>query len=521
MTIHSSGKVWTTSTRQVAVELDAKFKRSDWTSTYPGHGEVYPSVKGYSGNDGRYAIDLMCSSRSLGDKIAQFAWDNRKRLGIRYVIWYGRIISETSSTPNRWVRYFNADNPNPSKSHKNHVHISRYSNKGYTGPVAAAPVEDTEPNLPPADPKLFPGTAKFYLGVRASYVTLLGQRLVAHGWAGYEDGPGPLFTEVDEQAVLWFQRKQGWTGANATGIPGPETWRRLMLNPEPVVIPPIQVPPVEVPPILSPEPTPPVETPPVEVPVDPPVVVTPPVEPPVVVTPPVVKPPTVKPGIPGLVAVSLNTQWPGFAGTRAKAKAWSTRLRILIDKVKDQKPDIILTQEMGSAEAAAFYGAMGSDWEYQRFGPLNTVGWNKKKLTYVKTLEIDTPDYGQYPGRGYLESWLKDKNGNRLRIGSGHNPVKTAADGKYQEQTIQQIVSGVNNEKDDWPLIWGMDTNNRQSKNTGMWSVLKKYGYEWITNGIDAVFFNFGAVATKTKVVNLGDGSDHDMLVFKIRTTKK
>jgi hypothetical protein len=375
-------------------------------------------------------------------------------------------------------------------------------------PSTPDPVED---NSSPADPNLFPGTAKFFIGANAPYVTLLGQRLVIHGWAGYSDGPGPTFTDVDQMAVLWFQQKQGWTGANATGIPGPETWRRLMLNPEPVVIPPIQVPPVETPPVLNPEP--PVEAPPV---------VTPPVEAPPVVVPPVETPkPPVGKGISSLIGVSFNAQWPGFSSTKGKAKDWGTRCGILASKVKAVKPDIIITQEMGSSEAASFYAKMGSDWEYQRFGPLNTVGWNKKKLTYVKTLEIDTPDYGQYPGRGYIEAWLQDKDGNRLRLGSGHNPVKTAADGKYQEATIQMIVAKVNDEDDDWPLVWGMDTNSRVSKSTGMWAVLKKYGYEWITNGIDAVFANFGAVVTKTKVVDLGEGSDHDMLVFKIRTTKR
>jgi len=542
MTIHSSGSVWTTSTRQVAVEMDTKFPRRDWTSTYGGHGEIYPKVSGNPSNRGQYAIDLMVSDKSLGDKIAEYAWANRKRLGIRYVIWNRRIISETSSNPNKWVAYFDGQSTNPSRAHTNHVHISRYSNKGYSGSVPA----ETSPTAPAWDGKTFPGTTNFYIGVNAPYVTLLGQRLVIHGWSGYLDGPGPTFTETDKDAVLWFQKKQGWTGANATGIPGPETWKRLMLDPQPVVIPPIQVPPVE-------EPEEP-ELPPVETPTEPevppvveptpelcatcpfaPVVVEPPVsqpavEEPVVVTPPVVevpkpvetpKPATPKPapGIKSLIGASFNAQWPGFSST--KAKAWSSRVGGLAKAVKGAKADFVMTQEMGSSEAASFYRALGSDWEYQRFGPLNTVGWNKKKLTYVKTLEIDTPDYGQYPGRGYLEAWLKDSDGNRLRIGSGHNPVKTAADGKYQEATIQMIVSGVNNEEDDWPLVWGMDTNNRASKNSGMWSVLKKYGYEWISSGIDAVFFNFDAIVTKEKVVDLDDNSDHNMLVFKLRTTKK
>lgn len=138
MTIHSSGKVWTGSTREVAVEIDSLFPRKDWTSTYPGHGEISPSTG--KANLGQYAVDFMVSSKALGDKIAAYAWKNRKRLGIRYVIWNRRIISETSSRPNKWVAYFDGQSSNPSRAHTNHVHVSRYSNKGYTAP-AGTPVE--------------------------------------------------------------------------------------------------------------------------------------------------------------------------------------------------------------------------------------------------------------------------------------------------------------------------------------------------------------------------------------------
>lgn len=77
----------------------------------------------------------------------------------------------------------------------------------------------------------FPGSAMFYIGAEGPWVTYLGERLIAHGWTGYTTGAGPTFTEKDQAAVLWFQEAQGWTGANATGIPGPETWRRLSLIP--------------------------------------------------------------------------------------------------------------------------------------------------------------------------------------------------------------------------------------------------------------------------------------------------
>jgi hypothetical protein len=339
------------------------------------------------------------------------------------------------------------------------------------------------------DGKSFPGADKFYIGANGPYITLLGMRLVVHGWTGYSDGPGPDFSATDQAGVKWFQEKQGWTGTDADGIPGQLTWALLLSNPTPVVVPPIVVTPV------------------------PPVIPT---------TPPVV---VVTNGIPEFVGVSFNGEWQGFASTKAKADSWSVRLPVLVNAVASTGAVVCQTQEMGEKEAADFYAALekktGKPWAYQRFGPLNTVAWRTDIFDYDKTVNIDTPDYGQYPGRGYCEAWLLDKNGNRLRLGSGHNPVKTAADSKYQEATVQMIVDGVNDEIDDWPLIWGDDTNNKQGHNDGMWAVLKKNGYDWIYSGIDAVFSNFGAVVTMKKTVDLKNGSDHNMLVYTAKTTKK
>lgn len=132
MTLHpDSMKAWSQSSRQVAEELDEEFPRSDWTSTYPGHD---PSEA--------WAIDLMCS-KSIGDKIAAYAWKHRERLGIWYIIWWGRIISMTRPQLG-WQRYWDADNPNPSKSHKNHVHISRYVGRGYTAPAGSSKPDTPE-----------------------------------------------------------------------------------------------------------------------------------------------------------------------------------------------------------------------------------------------------------------------------------------------------------------------------------------------------------------------------------------
>lgn len=73
----------------------------------------------------------------------------------------------------------------------------------------------------------FPGAGYFKIGRTSKLVTELGKALVRAGWKGYKFGPGPVFTATDRKAVQWFQKKQGWSGSDADGYPGPETWKRL------------------------------------------------------------------------------------------------------------------------------------------------------------------------------------------------------------------------------------------------------------------------------------------------------
>jgi len=138
MTMHPpSVKLWTDEdVLHAAQEIDALFSRPDWTSTYPGHGE----------NGARYSVDFMCS-KTMGDKIAPYLWKNRKRLGIWYVIWYGRIISETYASAG-WRRYFAANDPNPSKSHKNHTHASFYPGRDYHPLIPVTPAVKGEHAVP-------------------------------------------------------------------------------------------------------------------------------------------------------------------------------------------------------------------------------------------------------------------------------------------------------------------------------------------------------------------------------------
>ncbi|MZD09342.1 hypothetical protein GTW43_30310, partial [Streptomyces sp. SID5785] len=66
-------------------------------------------------------------------------------------------------------------------------------------------------------------------GANNAYVTQLGRMLVDRGGKRfYTEGPGPRWGEADRRATQAFQRAQGWTGAAADGIPGPQTWSYLV-----------------------------------------------------------------------------------------------------------------------------------------------------------------------------------------------------------------------------------------------------------------------------------------------------
>ncbi|MGW3717801.1 peptidoglycan-binding protein [Streptomyces sp. NPDC005133] len=75
----------------------------------------------------------------------------------------------------------------------------------------------------------FPGAAKFGPGAGSADVTRLGRMLVDRGGKRfYKVGPGPDWGDADRRATQTFQQAQGWSGKEANGIPGPDTWRLLV-----------------------------------------------------------------------------------------------------------------------------------------------------------------------------------------------------------------------------------------------------------------------------------------------------
>ncbi|MFI1939381.1 peptidoglycan-binding protein [Streptomyces purpureus] len=91
-----------------------------------------------------------------------------------------------------------------------------------TTPAGTAPQARETPRYQP-----FPGR-DFVTGATSSpVITAMGRRLVAEGCSAYDVGPGPRWTDADRRSYAKWQRKLGFRGADADGIPGPASWNAL------------------------------------------------------------------------------------------------------------------------------------------------------------------------------------------------------------------------------------------------------------------------------------------------------
>ncbi|MGW2384394.1 peptidoglycan-binding protein [Streptomyces sp. NPDC001658] len=91
-----------------------------------------------------------------------------------------------------------------------------------TPTTPAKPVTPTKPLYEP-----FPGAGFFHGGRNSPIITAMGRRLVAEGCGAYRFGPGPNWTNTDRESYRRWQKKLGYTGADADGIPGKASWDKL------------------------------------------------------------------------------------------------------------------------------------------------------------------------------------------------------------------------------------------------------------------------------------------------------
>ncbi|MEU5213469.1 peptidoglycan-binding protein [Streptomyces sp. NPDC020742] len=81
------------------------------------------------------------------------------------------------------------------------------------------------PDHPPYEP--FPGRDAFRPGAPSPVIAAMGERLVAEDCGHYEGTPGPEWTEAHRTSYAAWQRRLGFRGKDADGVPGPVSWERL------------------------------------------------------------------------------------------------------------------------------------------------------------------------------------------------------------------------------------------------------------------------------------------------------
>lgn len=170
------------------------------------------------------ALDFMCTT-AAGDWIADHLWTDRARLGLRWEIWRQRIRSTSPGHPGTWVDM--EDRGSVTANHFDHVHCFFWDGAYVAPGHAVAPIMGAA-----FDGHTFPGAAAFRLGQSHPAVTVLGQRLIVHGFGRhYLAGPGPVFTEADRLNCQEFQTAKALEAAEADGFPRLHTWTALMAVP--------------------------------------------------------------------------------------------------------------------------------------------------------------------------------------------------------------------------------------------------------------------------------------------------
>lgn len=90
-------------------------------------------------------------------------------------------------------------------------------------PAASAKPPTTKPKYEP-----FPGSGFFRAGRRSPVIAAMHKRLVAEGCNKYQSSANAdVWGSGDERSYAAWQRKLGYSGSAADGIPGPTSWAKL------------------------------------------------------------------------------------------------------------------------------------------------------------------------------------------------------------------------------------------------------------------------------------------------------
>lgn len=121
--------------------------------------------------------------------------------------------------------------PGPDWSDADTLNYAEYQKSlGYSGASAdGIPGPDSLHHLLAPTYEPFPGADFFHQGQHSDIITRMGQRLVQEGCSHYRVGPGPDWSSADQASYAAWQRKLGYSGGAADGIPGPSSWAKLQV----------------------------------------------------------------------------------------------------------------------------------------------------------------------------------------------------------------------------------------------------------------------------------------------------
>lgn len=162
-----------------------------------------------------HALDITASGISTSTLLNAVIGDHR----VAYVIYNGRIYSAGYG----WAARTYSGDP-----HRTHIHISLRSDSP-SGARAAENDTSSWFGSGGGRPTRTDGSNR-WLGASGTAVKNLQRALIRRGYTIPAGATGYFGTQT-KKAVQRFQRRQGWSGGAADGIPGPTTMRRLGLSP--------------------------------------------------------------------------------------------------------------------------------------------------------------------------------------------------------------------------------------------------------------------------------------------------
>ena len=131
-----------------------------------------------------------------------------------YVVREGDTLSEIAAKFH--VSLAQIEKWNPQIKNPNVIHVGQ---KVRVAAPSQVPVNDDEP---------FPGKDFFQPSVSSPIIEVMGWRLIEEGCSAYpDDEPDFEWSEEDRKSYAKWQRKLGFGGSDADGMPGRQSWERL------------------------------------------------------------------------------------------------------------------------------------------------------------------------------------------------------------------------------------------------------------------------------------------------------